>query len=69
MTANEAFDKYFSSLNNVERIAKFRDLRASLGVSRSCIYNWRHGRCKIAPSLRDKITAVIGRDIFKNVTI
>lgn len=69
MKANEAFDKYFSSLNNVERIAKSRDLRIYLGVSRSCLSNWRRGRCRISQSSMSKIKDALGVDIFKNVSI
>lgn len=69
MTANEALDKYLSSLSNRERIAKTRDLREILGISRFVLCNWRTGRSKILPIYIDKIKEIIGIDIMDNVVI
>lgn len=67
MTANEALDKYMSSLTPRERIAKSRDIRAVCRVSTSVLCFWRSGRTRIPWFLLDKITEAIGENIFDDV--
>jgi len=64
MTANEAFDNYMRSLSNKERIAKSRDLREICKKSVFVISDWRRGRTQIDLAWRDKISEVLGKDIF-----
>lgn len=68
MTANEALDKYLSSLSPTERIAKSRDIRTICRKSPSVLCYWRRGRTKIDLAWRDKISEAIGENIFANVT-
>lgn len=67
MTANEALDKYLSSLPSKERIAKSRDIREICQKSCSVLSDWRRGRTKIDIAWQDKITAALGKNIFTNV--
>lgn len=67
MTANEALDNYLSSLGPRERIAKSRDIRAFCRISTSVLCFWRRGRTHIPWYFRDKITEVLGKNIFENV--
>lgn len=68
MTANEALDKYLSSLKPNERIAKSRDIRSLCRISRFVLCYWRRGRTKIPWAFRDKITEAIGENIFETIT-
>lgn len=68
MTANEALDAYLRSLDPKDRAAKSRDIRSLCQKSRSVLYDWRKGRSQIEAVWRDKITEVVGENIFKNVT-
>ena len=63
MTANEALDKYLSTLPRQERVAKSRDIREILGVSRFVLSDWRRGRTKIEPVYFDKIIEIVGVDL------
>lgn len=67
MTANKALDDYLRSLGSTERIAKSRDIREKLGVSKTVLSFWRHGRTKIHPVFQSKISEIVGQDIFANV--
>ncbi len=68
MTANNALDKYLSSLEPNERAAKSRDIRALCQISRYVLSDWRRGRTQIPWFFRDKITEAVGENIFSNVT-
>lgn len=68
MTANNALDKYLSSLEPNERAAKSRDIRALCQISRYVLSDWRRGRTQIPWPFRDKITEAVGENIFSNVT-
>ena len=63
MTTNEALDKYLGSLSVKERIAKSRDIREKLGISRFVLGNWRRGRSKLPPVYFDKIIEIVGVDL------
>lgn len=65
MDKNQILDKYLSSLSESERIAKSRDIREKLGISRFVLSNWRSGRTKIHPLFFDKISEIIGIDLQK----
>ncbi len=64
MTANEALNQYMSGLTNRERIAKSRDIREMCGISTCVLSFWRIGRTPIKKIYQDKISEIIGRDIF-----
>ncbi|MDE5988917.1 MAG: hypothetical protein K2H17_05930 [Duncaniella sp.] len=68
MTANHALDKYLSSLDAKEQIAKSRDIRELCRISRFVLCAWRRGRTPIPWVFLDKITEAIGENIFENVT-
>ncbi len=68
MTANHALDKYLSTLESTERVAKSRDIRAFCQISRFVLSDWRRGRTQIPCLFRDKIKEVVGENIFENVT-
>lgn len=63
MTANEALDYYLGSLPNNERIAKSRDIREILGISRNVLSDWRRSRTKIQPISFTKIIEIVGVDL------
>lgn len=63
MTANEALDHYLGSLPSQERIAKTRDIREKLGISRSILSDWRRGRTILKPIYFDKIIEIVGADL------
>ena len=63
MTLNEALDNYLRSLPNDERIAKSRDIREGLGISRCVLSDWRRGRTKIHHLFFDKIIDIVGEDL------
>ena len=63
MTTNEALDLYLSSLPSRERIAKSRDIREKLGISRAVLSDWRRGRTILRPIYFDKIIEIVGIDL------
>lgn len=67
MTANDALDKYLSSLSPRERIAKSRDIRDACRISRFVLCFWRSGRTPIPWYFLPKITETIGQNIFENI--
>lgn len=67
MTTNEALDKYLSSLDRHELIAKSRDIREELGITRSVLSAWRRGRTSLHPVFLDKISEIVGVDLSVNV--
>lgn len=67
MTRNELLDKYLASLEPSVRIAKSRDIRLSLGISRYVLSDWRRGRTPIHPVFFDKIIEELGVNLYENV--
>ena len=67
MTANEALDSYMKSLEPKERVAKSRDIRAFCRISTSVLCDWRRGRTQISWIFQDKITEILGENIFKDI--
>ena len=67
MTPNEALDHYLSSLPNNERIAKSRDIREKLEITRSVLSAWRRGRTKLRGVYFDKIIEIVGVDLSSYV--
>ena len=65
MDQNQILNRYLSSLSDQERIAKSRDIREKLGISRFVLSNWRSGRSKIHPLFFDKISEIVGIDLHK----
>lgn len=63
MTPNEALDQYLRSLSRKERVAKSRDIRETLGISRFVLSDWRSGRTKLSPVYFDKIMEIVGVDL------
>lgn len=63
MTRNEALDHYLSSLPRKERVAKSRDIRESLEITRYVLSDWRRGRTNIARIYFDKIIEIVGVDL------
>lgn len=63
MNSNEALDRYLRSLPPNERIAKSRDIRETLGISRFVLSDWRRGRTAIHPLFFDKIIEIVGVDL------
>lgn len=63
MDKNKALDKYLSSLSSTERIAKSRDIREKLGITRFVLSDWRRGRTIIHPVFFDKIIEIVGVDL------
>lgn len=63
MTPNEALDRYLQSLPNDERIAKSRDIREKLEISRYVLSDWRRGRTPIHPVFFAKIIEIVGVDL------
>ena len=63
MTTNEALDNYLRSLQKPEFIAKSRDIRETLGITRAVLSNWRRGRTPLRPVYFDKIIEIVGVDL------
>lgn len=67
MTRNEALAKYLESLDSQKRIAKLRDIREGLDVSRFVVYYWVVGRTRINRVFFDKISEIVGVDLSVGV--
>lgn len=67
MTANQALDQYLSALSRRDRVAKSRDIREELGITRDVLSNWRRGKTELRPVSLDKISEILGVDLSKNV--
>lgn len=67
MTSNEALTQYLNTLSRKERIAKSRDIREGLGISRFVLGNWTTGRTKIHPVFIGKISEIVGVDLASYV--
>lgn len=68
MTANEALDHYLGSLSTKERIAKSRDIREKLHITRFVLSDWRRGRSELGSDCLDKIIEIVGVDLRANVS-
>lgn len=58
-----ALNQYLGSLPSVERVAKSRDIREKLGITRAVLSDWRRGRTKLTPVYFDKIIEIVGVDL------
>lgn len=67
MTAGEALSNYLGSLDPQERRKMSRNIRQGCSVSRQVLYNWTVGTTPIKPIYRDKISQIVGEDIFNCV--
>ena len=67
MTTNQSLDRYLASLPNKERIAKSRDIRAMLKISRVKLSNWRRGLTPLHPVFLREISNIVGVDLHSNV--
>lgn len=67
MKYNLAFSKYIRSLSSRERIAKLRDISRGLGKTRYVVLNWRLGRTALDQSCFDKISEIVGVDLYDYV--
>lgn len=67
MDTNKALDLYLSSLPAPERIAKSRDIREKLGISRFVLSDWRRGRTPLRLVFFNEIAKIVGEDIFSYV--
>lgn len=67
MTTNQSLDSYLASLPNNVRIAKSRDIRSELKISRAKLSDWRRGRSHLRPSLLREISKIVGVDLMINV--
>lgn len=67
MTTNESLDRYLASLPNNVRIAKSRDIRKLLNISRSQLCDWRRGRTKLHPVFLREISEIVGVDLLADV--
>lgn len=67
MTTNQALDQYLSTLSRRDLIAKSRDIREELGITRDVLSNWRRGRTELRPVFLDKISEILGVNLSANV--
>lgn len=67
MTAGEALSNYLGSLSPLERRDMSRKIRRACDISRNVLYNWTCGATTIKTVYRDKITEVVGVDLFADV--
>lgn len=64
---NLLFDQYMRSLSTSERNVVLRDICEACGVSTNVVYFWRVGRSRLKRVYMDKITEIVGKNIFSNV--
>ena len=50
-----------------QALAKSRDIREELGITRDVLSNWRRGRTELRPVFLDKISEILGVDLSANV--
>ena len=67
MTTNQSLDHYLASLPNNVRIAKSRDIRNELKISRAVLSDWRRGRTPLHPLFLREISKIVGVDLFLDV--
>lgn len=68
MTTNQSLDTYLASLPNNIRIAKSRDIRENLKISKAVLCDWRRGRTKLHPLFLREISKIVGVDLMANVS-
>lgn len=69
MTTNQSLDRYLTSLQGNERIAKSRDIRAILKISRAKLSNWRRGLTPLPLVYLREISEIVGVDLLVDVEI
>lgn len=67
MTTNQSLDRYLASLPNNVRIAKSRDIRNELKISRAILSDWRTGRTALHPLFLREISKIVGADLLVDV--
>lgn len=67
MTTNQSLDRYLASLPNNVRIAKSRDIRNELKISRAILSDWRTGRTSLHPLFLREISKIVGVDLLVDV--
>lgn len=67
MTTNQSLDRYLASLPNDARIAKSRDIRKLLNISRAKLSDWRRGRSRLHPVFLREISEIVGVDLLADV--
>lgn len=67
MTTNQSLDCYLASLPNEVRIAKSRDIRKLLNISRAKLSDWRRGRTQLHPLFLREISKIVGVDLLADV--
>ena len=67
MTTNQSLDRYLTSLPEKVRIAKSRDIREVLGISRAILSDWRRGRTVLKPIYLSEISEIVGVDLLSDV--
>lgn len=68
MTTNQSLDRYLSSLSNNVRIAKSRDIRKMLNISRAQLSDWRRGRTQLHPLFLREISEIVGVNLMDDVS-
>lgn len=69
MTTNEILDRYLKLLPHHVRIAKSRDIRQSLNITRSVLSDWRRGRTRLEPETLAEISEIVGVDLYEDVAV
>lgn len=69
MTTNEILDRYLTLLPHNVRIAKSRDIRQSLNITRSVLSDWRRGRTRLEPETLAEISEIVGVDLYEDIAI
>lgn len=67
MTTNQSLDRYLTSLPNRVRLAKSRDIRKVLKISRAKLSDWRRGRSQLPPIYLREISEIVGVDLMADV--
>ena len=67
MTTNQSLDRYLTSLPNRVRLAKSRDIRKVLKISRAKLSDWRRGRSQLQPIYLREISEIVGVDLMADV--
>lgn len=68
MTTNQSLDRYLTSLPNNIRIAKSRDIRSEMKISRAILSNWRRGLTPLHPVFLREISKIVSVDLMADVT-
>ena len=69
MTSNESLAKYLDSLPAPERIAKSRDIREKLNISKDKLSDWRCGRIKLDYLSFCKLKKILGVELESDFDI